>query len=135
MEANSRTQGDQTCTQRKCEWILPSFKQNVEYLPVKDIDFTSAKGKKRKLDDAINTVSDAIVPITPQQYNKVIPIREDYDTFYEHLSRTGTKPAILSLIPEYSDTYVPKRMLPTFPQPLPLLYISLSTINWTITNY
>ena len=85
-----RLQGDQTCTQRKCEWILPSFKQNVEYLPVKDIDFTSAKGKKRKLDDAINTVSDAIVPITPQQYNKVIPIREDYDTFYEHLSSTGT---------------------------------------------
>ena len=34
-------------------------KKKCQYLPVKDIDFTSARGKKRKLDDAINHESTA----------------------------------------------------------------------------
>ena len=53
LEAAARIQGKQTSTQRKCEWIMPSFLKNVEYLPIKDIDFTSANGKKRKLDERI----------------------------------------------------------------------------------
>jgi len=32
----------------------------------------------------------------------------DLDEFYEALSQTGTKPAILSLIPKYSDKYIPE---------------------------
>ena len=30
-----------------------SFQKDVEYIPIKDIDFTSAKGKKRKLDESV----------------------------------------------------------------------------------
>ena len=37
LEAMARLQGKQTCTQNKCEWIIPSYLRNVEYLPVKDI--------------------------------------------------------------------------------------------------
>ena len=120
LEAAARIQGRQTCTQRKCEWILPSFQKNVEYLPIRDSDFTSAKGKKRKLDELI----DCNLPKKGAVSNRstVTPSNEDYDSFYEHLSKTGTKPAILSLIPKHSDPYVPKRMLSTFPVPLPLLH-------------
>ena len=50
MEAVTRLQDEETTTPCKCEWIIPSYLKNVEYLPVKDIDFTS-KGK-RKLDEA-----------------------------------------------------------------------------------
>ena len=49
MEAAARLQGNQTSTQRKCEWIMPSFQTNVQYLPIKDIDFTSARAKKGNL--------------------------------------------------------------------------------------
>ncbi len=42
--------------------------------------------------------------------------------FYESLSQCGTKPAVLSLIPGYSDDYVPKSTLPEFSQPLSMLY-------------
>ena len=93
LEAAARIQGKQTCTQRKCEWILPSFQKDVEYLPIKDIDFTSAKGKKRKLDDSI----DCNMPNkgTVSNRSTVTPSNEDYECFYEHLSKTGTKPAIL----------------------------------------
>ena len=62
LEAAARIQGKQTSTQRKCEWIMPSFLKNVEYLPIKDIDFTSANGKKRKLDERIAST----VPSTEQ---------------------------------------------------------------------
>ena len=46
------------------------------------------------------------------------------DAFYEFLSECGRKPAILSLIPKYSDAYMPEASLPEFPQPLQLLYQS-----------
>ena len=52
-----------------------------------------------------------------------LPAADEFDTFYESLSYSGTKPAILSLIPKYSSSYVPKRLLPTFPQPLQLLHL------------
>ena len=42
----------------------------------------------------------------------------------QFLNLCGTKPAILSLIPKYSDNYIPKVSLPTFPQPLTSLYKS-----------
>lgn len=34
LEAVSRLQGKQTSTQQKCEWLIPSYLKNVEYLPV-----------------------------------------------------------------------------------------------------
>ena len=54
METLARMQGTKTCTQEECQWIIPSYQQTVEYLSIKDIDFTSAKGKKRKLDEIID---------------------------------------------------------------------------------
>lgn len=50
LEAVSRAQGVITPTQNQCSWVVPSYLKSAEYLPVKNIDFTSAKGKKRKLD-------------------------------------------------------------------------------------
>ena len=28
-----------------CQWVIPSYQKAISYLPVKDIDFTPAKGK------------------------------------------------------------------------------------------
>ena len=51
VEAEFHIKEKETCTQMKCEWVLL---KSVEYLPVCDIDFTSAKTKKRKLDCKID---------------------------------------------------------------------------------
>ena len=59
-----------------------------------------------------------------RQSTTTTPSDSDLEDFYDKLSSTGTKPAILSLISKYSSAYIPKRLLPTFPQPLPLLYRS-----------
>ena len=48
LEAAARIQGKQTSMQRKYDWIMPSFQKNVQYLPIKDIDFTSARVKKKE---------------------------------------------------------------------------------------
>jgi len=52
LETTVRIQGAHpTCTQEKCEWIIPSYLKNAEYLPLRNIDFTSAQ---EKLDVAID---------------------------------------------------------------------------------
>jgi len=43
-------QGTRTYTLEECRWIITSYFKNAEYLPIRGIDFTSARGKKRKLD-------------------------------------------------------------------------------------
>ena len=126
LEAAARIQGKETTTQQKCEWIMPSFKKKCQYLPVKDIDFTSARGKKRKFDDAINCESTAQnesqTMATPHRLSPLTPASENIDDLYKAISECDTKPAILSLADEYSTSYVPKRFLDNFPQPLSLLY-------------
>ncbi len=59
LETSARLRSKTTCTQEKCQWVIPTFQKNIPYAPVKDIDFTSEKGKKRKIDDALtdSTVS------------------------------------------------------------------------------
>ena len=42
----------------------------------------------------------------------------EMETLFANLSVGGTKSLVLSLIPEYSDEYVPKSTLDTFPVPL-----------------
>ena len=117
--------GKETCTQKKCEWILPSYLKSVEYFPVSGIDFTSAKSKKRKLDNTIDNLKspEMSTDVTkPTSSLKKLPTYDEMDLFYQSLSTCGIKPAILALIPDYSDDYVPKSSLPQFPQPLQSLF-------------
>ena len=44
------------------------------------------------------------------------------EILFKNLSTCCTKPAILSLIPPYSDNYVPKSAMDVFPKPLNELY-------------
>ncbi len=57
VETLYRIHGSETCTQRKCVWVMPKCRKYMEYLPIKSIDFTSAKSKKRKLDNLIENSS------------------------------------------------------------------------------
>ena len=46
VEAIVRIQGTRTCTQSQCAWAIPSYVKSIDYQPIKNIDFTSAYGKK-----------------------------------------------------------------------------------------
>ena len=53
LEALQRIEEVQTCTQLQCGWIVPSASTTAQYLKVKNIDFSSARGKKKKLDEML----------------------------------------------------------------------------------
>jgi len=54
LEALARIQDTKTVTVSECSWIILSYLKSAQYLPIKNIDFTSARGLKRKLDGTIN---------------------------------------------------------------------------------
>ena len=45
VEAGVRIRDSTTCTQEKNKWLLPSHVRDIPYLPVSEMDFTSAKKK------------------------------------------------------------------------------------------
>ena len=96
------------------------------YLPVKSIDFSSAKSKKKKLDESIDGASQVSTSSERLDRSPVdemsVPTTDEMNGLYQKLSQTKSKPGILSLIPKYSSNYVPITSLPEFPQPLTLLY-------------
>ena len=80
LEAAACIQGKQTCTQSKYEWILPLFPKNVEHLPVKNIDFTSARERKRNIDAVFDTgdtvqLSRLSSPSTHKSVNPLLPLQ------------------------------------------------------------
>ena len=131
LEALHRVEEIKTCTQQQCEWIIPSSLKTIEYLPIKEIDFTSAQGKKRKLDEVLECTE--IMEKTTVSKGGTAPTDDEMELFFRNLSKCGTKPAILSLIPEYTHNYVPKTSLPNFPEPLTSLqkpeYLELNYLD------
>lgn len=117
LETAARINGIPSCTQQQCQWVVPSFQHNIPYSPIKSIDFTSAKTKKRKLNDGT-----PLHPPTPSISSKSLTVQApeecEVNTFLQKLSQCGTKPSVLSLTPPYADSYIPKSMLPTYPKPL-----------------
>ena len=128
LEASARLFGtNKTCTEESCKWIIPSYQKEVQYLPMKEIDFTSARGKKRTLDDHIKAACMEDVDFEEagdmEQCKKVgsKPTETELSLLFQNLSTGGTKPGVLSVIPEYSDRYVPKSSSKEFPPPLSAL--------------
>ncbi|XP_022791052.1 uncharacterized protein LOC111330459 [Stylophora pistillata] len=55
IECCTRINGKLACTQVKCSWLLPTYVSNVTYARAKEIDFSSAKKLKEKLDNNIES--------------------------------------------------------------------------------
>ena len=118
IEAAVKIRNSKTVTEEKAYWMLPNVVHKVGYKSVRDIDFTSAKTKKRKLDQAIAESS----PVNHGPKQRKLPVVHELDTFFPNLSRTGTKPAILSLVPKFAKSYRPKVLDSKYPTVLSELY-------------
>ena len=66
LEISTRVNEKLTCTQVKCSWILPATVKNVDYLRMKDIDFTSARKMKSDLDKSIDSLESTTDNSTPE---------------------------------------------------------------------
>ena len=135
LETAVRITGQPTCTQQECQWLIPAFRKHIPYLQIKDIDFSSPNSKKNKIDHSIATnsqiTSSAPSRISAQQ-NVIPPNSTELKSFFEKLSQCETKPAVLSVVPQFSGQYIPKARSGTFPSPLQSLYNSkYLTHNYT----
>ncbi|XP_022807132.1 uncharacterized protein LOC111344187 isoform X1 [Stylophora pistillata] len=125
LEVSTRLNEKLACTQVKCSWILPATVKSVDYLRVKDINFTSAKKMKSDLDKTVNSLncaadtkslsaslesSGASASATPRK-PKAPPPRPSFkelDAFYESLSQCQVKPVCLSLEKSYAAMFISK---------------------------
>ena len=86
------------CTSQLCARLPPSMK-NVKFVPISDIDFTSPSTKGKRITTGHAGKS------TPTKFSVSPPSQEELSNFFSVLAETG-KPALLSMIPEYSDPYI-----------------------------
>eukprot|EP00058_Branchiostoma_floridae_P011877 XP_002597365.1 hypothetical protein BRAFLDRAFT_66500 [Branchiostoma floridae] len=136
IECWTRLHGKLACTQVKCTWILPTYVKEVPYARVEDIDFTSAKKLKEKLDkkidsftshETVNTTQEksahesnltsqdkvtAPQNNTPTAQDKVTvpqnntPTAQEIKELYSKLNKCKVKVVALSLIQPYADEFV-----------------------------
>ncbi|XP_033127658.1 uncharacterized protein LOC117125296, partial [Anneissia japonica] len=84
----------------------------VPYVEIQNIDFASAKRKKRELDNNLTSPS-ALRRLTSQpQEQAVTPTEEEKLGFFKAISETGSRSSVLSIIPTFCDDFVPKQQLP-----------------------
>ena len=115
LEGNTKMKKNVTCTSLPCSWLPPSF-QSVPYAELSDVEFATPQEKRRKVNDTNTSTWDS-------EQSRVIkpPSQEELNFFYKSLSETG-KPVILSLIPRFSDSFIPLSVKGIIPKPLTDLY-------------
>ena len=112
-----------TVTDEKAYWMLPPSINKVVSKSVQEIDFTSAKTKKLKLDEIIE--SEAVVNSGPKQRKMPQtpePLKEELDSLFSNLHRYRSNSATLAVVPQYADSYRPTALSQKFPQVLTELY-------------
>lgn len=118
VEAGVRIRDATTCTQEKNKWLLPSHQREIPYLPVSEMDFTSAK-KKHEL-----MVEKQVTPMATrsnpgiQNTRTPAPTSEEQKSFFTSISGSTVKPAVLSLVTPFNEQYTCKE-IDNVPKPWP----------------
>ena len=73
-----------------------------------NLDFISAKGKNKSIDDALKVEPHPKRIRRPPSTVVDSPDIIDINNFYSKLSECGTKPANLSITPPYANNYKPE---------------------------
>jgi len=138
LESWTKVYGKLSCTQLKCQWILPPFVKDVEYARVCDIDFKSAQKLKSELDNRIENLSTHSTETehvntdkeckATESKDKVSPPSElEMKSFFEELSKCKSKPVVLSVVEDFSESYVlASRKISTVPDLFDSKYLSMS---------
>lgn len=122
IEAIARIRDEKTVTQKPAYWKLPAEMRKLEYNRLCEMDMSSAKTMKKKLDDKINLPTFITEPPKPKQKDLVQPTEAEMNSFYAELFRTNTKPVVLSTIEPYCSAYLPRTISEEFPKALSDLY-------------
>jgi uncharacterized Zn finger protein len=120
VDASVKLRDSKTVTDEKSYWLLPTSVKGVSYKEIREMDFTSAKTMKKKLDRKLDSAGDTPSSRSSQKQKTNIPDPTDDElaSFFKALNETGSKPAIIALVPAYSEAYVHQPMQEDFPDVL-----------------
>lgn len=105
-----------SCTQKDNLW-LPAYVEKVQFKRLRDIDFTSSRSKKHKLDSIATSTEAGPVkeraPVPP-------PSADELSQLYSSIQAAGVVPSIFSLLPGYDGHF--ENPVPTHDAHLRKLY-------------
>ncbi|KAL5011782.1 hypothetical protein ScPMuIL_010333 [Solemya velum] len=121
VETKARIRDDRTVTQAAAYWKLPPSIRDVVYKPIFEMDFMSAKSKKKALDKLV----DNNVATTPgkRQVKGVLSTKaDDLQSLFEKFSMAGSKAGVLRVVPDICKKFKPTSLSEEFPLILTSLY-------------
>ncbi|KAJ8031893.1 hypothetical protein HOLleu_25248 [Holothuria leucospilota] len=83
-ETKVRIRDSVTVTQEAAYWKMPATVKKAQYLPLHQIDFTSSKSKKRKLDDS---VSNTLTPLISDSSQPISAVATEWGCSHESEAR------------------------------------------------
>ncbi|XP_067654064.1 uncharacterized protein [Haliotis asinina] len=121
VEAVVRLRETATVTQQPAYWKLPASLNKINYACLKDIDFTSSKTLKKKLDLSIESSTTCSTLSNVQQIKELKSASTaNFQSFLHAIS--ADRPSCLAVHSNYSDQYVPVPLQPQFPQVITELF-------------
>ena len=107
LEATTKMKKNVSCTSQLCSWLPPSM-QKVEYAPVSHINFSTPAKKRRSMidDESVELYKSAAAPASSSKIPK--PTQDELNDLYKQLDGIGRRPVLLSILPGYSDKFVPE---------------------------
>ena len=109
---------------KRNKWLLPSHMREIPYLPVSEMDFTSAKKKHELMVEKQVTpmatrsnpgIQNARTPVTTSEEQKM--------SFFTSISGSTVRPAVLSLITPFNEQYILVKKLLMYRRPCPIAYL------------
>ncbi|XP_062576035.1 uncharacterized protein LOC134237903 [Saccostrea cucullata] len=114
IEATVKVRESRTVTDTKAYW-LPASLKGVQYAKIENIDFTSAKSKKKLVDSQF---SDTPTARRGGMQHRLVepPTENELNDFLQKLSLTGAQSAILSIRDPFQQPFIPQAVKEKFPQ-------------------
>ena len=101
IEAGVRMRESVTRTEEKCRWVMPSYVRETPYIPVCEMDLSSAKKRYSSLGE-----QGSATPDLRERANVQASTAEEQVNFFESISLCGIKPPILFIVSHYNATFV-----------------------------
>ena len=133
VEAGVRIRDATTCTQEKNKWLLQSHVREIPYLPVSEMDFTSAKKKHELMVEKQVTPKGTRSNPGIQTTRTPVPTSEEQKSFFTSISGSTLKPAVLSLVTPFNEQYTYKE-IDNVPKPLPNSLFKVECIQLDYTE-
>lgn len=107
IDAYTRTREKATCTGVKAYWKVPQGVKAVTPKPAAEIDFSSAKAKKDKLDKSIDGTAAAAPAFSTLKQLPVVdvPDANELNDLFSQLKLTNSDHNVLKVLPAYCGDY------------------------------